>query len=69
MTTMHPPADLRCQIYTGDEGGGSLTRCQSEGNRWEKWGGCNCSEPDADVCEGDFYSWECGAHGFEGGAR
>lgn len=61
---MHPPADRRCQIYTTalsvDD---SLNRCRNQGTHWEKWGGCDCSEPDEEVCEGDFYSWECdGGH-------
>lgn len=58
---MHPPADRRCQIYytvtpSADNG---LTRCRNQGTHWEKWGGCHCPDPDEEVCEDDFYSWEC----------
>ena len=52
----HPPADRRCQIYvTGPE----LSRCRNEGDHWVKWNGCECGEPDPDICEDDFFSWEC----------
>lgn len=53
----HPPVDRRCQIYIGEP---ELFRCRNEGTHWEKWGGCDCLEPDGEVCEEDFYSWECG---------
>lgn len=52
----HPPADTRCQIYIGSA---ELFRCQNEGTHWEKWGGCSCTKSDPDVCEADYFSWEC----------
>ncbi len=56
----HPPADRRCQIYVGYP---ESYRCVNEGNHWEKWGGCQCGDPDPDICESDFFSWECdGSH-------
>lgn len=67
---MHPPASRRCQIYfTQDpQDEESLQRCPNEGTHWEKWSGCECPEPDHDVCvTGDFYSWECdGVHEYGG---
>lgn len=62
MINKHPPANRRCQIYMG---GPELNRCENTGTHWEKWGGCGCTPPDIDpeVCEGDYYSWECdGVH-------
>jgi hypothetical protein len=52
----HPPADKRCQIYVGDR---DLLRCQNAGIAWQKWGGCNCATPDSELCEADYFSWEC----------
>lgn len=58
--TMHPPANHRCQIY-----GNTSVRCINEGTHWEKWFGCGCTALDHDVCEKDFFSWECdGPHRF-----
>lgn len=56
-----PPVDRRCQIYfqTPPNGTDGMTRCSKEGTHWEKWGGCGCPDPDDEVCEEDFYSWEC----------
>lgn len=61
MSAMHPPANRRCQIYSGAPGdtGQPTLRCRNEGTHWVKWGGCGCGEPEYDVCEQDFYSWEC----------
>lgn len=57
---MHPPVDQRCQIYVPVVlGERELVRCQNEGTHWEKWPGCGCKNDDPDVCEGDFFSWEC----------
>lgn len=63
--SMHPPTNRRCQIYVVAEGESShLPRCTNEGTHWEKWGGCDCI--DTDVCEGDYFSWECdGDHAIE----
>lgn len=52
----HPPADTRCQIYTGQP---ELLRCLNEGTHWEQWGGCHCADTDPEVCEADYFSWEC----------
>lgn len=58
----HPPADLRCQIYvTSGVPDMGLSRCGNEGTHWERWTGCGCADPDSEVCEDDFYSWECGS--------
>lgn len=71
MNRLHPPTDRRCQIYitgkqTDEAHSRALDRCQNEGSHWEKWGGCLCGDPDSDVCEGDFWSWECdGEHAAE----
>lgn len=68
MSNMHPPANQRCQIYIGDPDhmdpdGRDLSRCENEGDHWEKWGGCQCAVPDSEFCEGDYLSWECtGGH-------
>lgn len=60
MTDRHPPVNRRCQIYVGSP---ELLRCRNEGTHWEQWGGCGCEEQDAEVCEADYFSWECdGAH-------
>lgn len=60
---MHPPAERRCQIYSEEQ---VYARCSNEGTEWHRWGGCNCPTPNSDVCENDFYSWECsGAHRFD----
>lgn len=57
---MHPPARLRCQIY-----GSTSVRCINEGDHWVRWGGCGCNDPDDQICEKDFFSWECeGPHRF-----
>lgn len=58
---MHPPADLRCQIYVMEPGTtmADMARCSNEGTHWVKWAGCSCPEPEEDICEADFYSWEC----------
>lgn len=57
---MHPPVDKRCQIYVSPPSSTSrdLRRCINPGTHWEKWGGCGCGDP-SDVCEAEFYSWEC----------
>lgn len=60
MSGMHPPASLRCQIYfTVAPESPELGRCENQGTHWEKWPGCGCVPCDPDVCEGDFFSWEC----------
>lgn len=55
---IHPPVNLRCQIY-----GLSSVRCINTGTHWVMWGssGCGCggSVCMADDCEQDFSSWEC----------
>lgn len=38
---------------------GALSRCVNRGTHWERWAGCLCPDPDGEVCEDDFYSWEC----------
>ena len=65
--SMHPPANVRCQIYsTGQGGAPDLLRCTKQGTHWEKWCGCGCTDRDPDVCEGDYFSWECdGDHAVE----
>lgn len=60
--TAHPPADQRCQIYTQLHGGDELVRCSNRGTHWVQWGGCNCADPDPDLCESEFTSWECDDH-------
>lgn len=35
-----------------------MQRCANPGTHWVKWGGCACGGND-DVCEAEFYSWEC----------
>lgn len=60
----HPPADRRCQIYGGTA---ALMRCQNPGTHWERWMGCGCDPEDPDICESDFFSWECdGEHDIPG---
>lgn len=61
MSEMHPPADRRCQIYSmwNAEESRPTLRCRNGGTHYEKWGGCSCQDADHDVCEQDFFSWEC----------
>lgn len=56
----HPPADRRCQIYirTPLNTPNTMQRCVNPGTRWVKWGGCACGDS-TEVCEAEFYSWEC----------
>jgi hypothetical protein len=56
----HPPADRRCQLYSGSGlGGQNLLRCINEGTHYERWNGCACSDPDDEMCIEDFLTWEC----------
>jgi len=59
MTTMHPPANRRCQIYSN----ATSVRCINEGTHWVPWGACRCLDDNhgegAESCVADFYSWEC----------
>lgn len=54
---LHPPADRRCQLYSGV--GGDLRRCVNEGTHYQSWNGCACEERDNEMCIDDFLSWEC----------
>lgn len=62
-----PPANRQCQIYVTNDResaaeafrGSELYRCGNEGTHWEKWGGCGCEPRDDEICEGDYFSWEC----------
>lgn len=57
---LHPPVSRRCQIYLPEvPGGRDLARCINEGTHWEKWPGCNCKDPDEDMCTDDLLTWEC----------
>ena len=57
----HPPADTRCQIYIKESDAplAQLDRCVNEGTHWVRWGGCGCTEEDPEICEGEYFSWEC----------
>jgi hypothetical protein len=68
MTTMHPPVNRRCQIYSD----ATSVRCINQGTHWVTWGGvCVCTKSPcaknpcaSGFCEKDFYSWECDGHLF-----
>lgn len=64
---LHPPANRRCQVYVAEAPDKrNLLRCVNDGTHWEKWPGCNCPEPDEDMCSEDLITWECdGEHRIE----
>jgi hypothetical protein len=55
-TSMHPPANPRCQIY----GEATSVRCINTGTHWVSWGKFILHKTaSSTVDESDFYSWEC----------